>query len=125
LATPLQSLFLDAAIQDSSDETQGMADMDDTRQNWQARVIIQSQDSHSPCLNSATFNFDLGPFASEDGARECWKSLGFLLPEKAKVFFDVVDGSGSRANAPSQSKPDGARSTSPMDSKTGVIASKG
>jgi hypothetical protein len=37
--------------------------------------------------------FDLGPFASEEGARECWRSLGFLLPEKAKVFFDIVEGS--------------------------------
>jgi hypothetical protein len=52
------------------------------------------QNAHAPCLNSATFKFDLGPFPSEDDAQERWKSLGFLLPEKAKVFFDMVEGSG-------------------------------
>jgi hypothetical protein len=67
--------------------------MDDSLHTWEARVIIKSQNAHAPCLNSATFKFDLGPFASEDCARECWKSLGFLLPENARVLFEMVEGS--------------------------------
>jgi hypothetical protein len=66
--------------------------MDDGRHNWQARIVVQSQNADAPCLTSATFKFDLGSFASEDDARECWKSLGFFLPEKAKVFFDKTEG---------------------------------
>jgi hypothetical protein len=55
---------------------------------WRVVVIIENPSAAAPCLKSSTYVFQLKSHETLDDAQEEFKSLGFTLPDKAKVRYE-------------------------------------
>ena len=58
---------------------------------YQARLVYEHKEVPTPRLKAVIFVFELGWCNDEKDARTIWQSLKFPIPEKARLYIEMID----------------------------------